>query len=59
MKPNETVYLGDGAYLHYDGRGFEFRANDHARPTDRVYIEDFIVPELIRIMRQTTEEGGQ
>ena len=39
MKPGETVHIGDGAYLHYDGFGFELRANHHETPTDRVYID--------------------
>lgn len=39
MQIDEVVYLGDGAYLHFDGAGFELRANHHESPTDRVYLE--------------------
>lgn len=39
MKPGETVYLGDGAYLRHEGFRLCFMANDHNHPTDRVYVD--------------------
>ena len=56
MKPGQTEHIGDGAYLHFDGYGFELRANDHENPTDRVYIDGGCVRTLIRLMRGTIEE---
>lgn len=55
MKPGETEHIGDGAYLHFDGFGFELRANHHENPTDRVYVDAHAVLTLIRLMRETIE----
>lgn len=59
MKPGQTEHIGDGAYLHFDGFGFELRANHHEHPTDRVYIDG---PEaammLIRLLRETIESDA-
>jgi hypothetical protein len=59
MKPDEIQYIGDGAYLHFDGWGFELRANDPTNPTDRVYIEGSCVRTLIRLLRETIEPETQ
>jgi hypothetical protein len=56
MKPGETAYIGDGAYLHFDGYGFEFRANHHEAPTDRVYIDGSDVPRLIKLLSPPVAE---
>ena len=53
MEPGQTIYLGDGVYLHFDGYGFELRANHHENPTDRIYIDLAIVRDLIRIFQVT------
>jgi len=55
MKPGETQYIGDGVYLHFDGFGFELRANHHETPTDRVYIDGGCVRTLLRLIRETME----
>ena len=55
MKPGETQHIGDGAYLHFDGYGFELRANHHEQPTDRVYIDGMGVRTLIRLLQETLE----
>lgn len=55
MKTGETQHIGDGAYLHFDGYGFELRANHHEHPTDRVYIDAYAVRTLIRLLRETLE----
>jgi len=57
MEPGQTIHLGDGAYLHFDGYGFEFRANHHENPTDRVYIDGGDVKNLIRILQETLGGG--
>jgi hypothetical protein len=53
MKQGETVHLGDGAYLHYTGWDFEFLANDHQNPTDRVVVEQRAIPKLIQLLQET------
>ena len=53
MKPGETIHLGDGAYLHYDGHGFELRANHHEEPTDRVYLDLYVMKELLSEVNRT------
>lgn len=50
MIPGETIHLGDGAYLYFDGYGVEFLANDHLNPTDQVYVED--VGLLLRTLQE-------
>jgi len=57
MKPGETEHIGDGAYLHFDGWGFELRANHHEHPTDRVYINVGCVRKLLRLIRETIDRG--
>lgn len=41
-------YLGDGVYALYDYTGIWLHANDHANPTDRVYLEPKVLEALIR-----------
>ena len=54
MKPGETIHIGDGAYLHFDGFGFELRANHHEHPTDRVYIDGpQAAAMLVRLIQDT------
>jgi hypothetical protein len=55
MKPGQTEHIGDGAYLHFDGYGFELRANHHEHPTDRVYIDGACVRTLLRLIRETMD----
>jgi len=58
MKTGETVHIGDGAYLHFDGYGFELRANHHETPTDRVYIDGPLAARLlVELIRGTL--GGE
>jgi len=53
MKPGDTTYLGDGAYLHFDGCGFELLASSHDNPTDRVYVDMAYVGTLRRLIDET------
>ena len=55
MNTGQTEHIGDGAYLHFDGYGFELRANHHEHPTDRVYIDGSVVRTLLRLIRETIE----
>lgn len=45
-------YLGDGVYAIFDGYGIWLHANDHANPTDRIYLE----PEVFEALRRFNEE---
>jgi hypothetical protein len=55
MKPGETIHLGDGAYLHFDGYSIEFRANHHEHPTDTVTVDGADIRNLIDILQATFE----
>jgi len=54
-------YLGDGVYAIFDGYGIWLHANDHANPTDRVYLEPSVLAALNRFSEQCntqpTERG--
>ena len=39
-------YIGDGVYALFDGMGVWLHANDHANPTDRIYLEPEVVNSL-------------
>lgn len=56
MKQGDNEYIGDGAYLYFDGYGFELRANHHETPTDRVYIDGDCARTLIRLIKETIED---
>ena len=53
MNSGDTVHLGDGVYLHFDGVGFELRANHHVHPTDRVYLDVSVVKNLLTYLDTT------
>lgn len=53
MKEGEVIHLGDGAYLKFDGYGFEVMANHHEHPSDRVYLEPFAAKELVNAITGT------
>ena len=41
-----VTHLGDGAYVKFDGYGYELMANSHLTPTDRIYLEPLVVKNL-------------
>ncbi len=44
-----TEYLGDGVYAIADNMGgIWLHANDHLRPTDKVYLEPAVFEALVR-----------
>jgi len=45
-------YLGDGVYAIFDGYGIWLHANDHLKPTDRVYLEPGVFRALERFAEQ-------
>ncbi len=53
VKPHEYEYLGDGVYVYYDGSGgIELRANDHLNPTDKIYLEQYVLDKLVRFIKE-------
>ncbi len=55
MTPGEIQNAGDGVYVHYDGFGYELRANHHESPTDRVYLEPQVLETINRLVDQTNK----
>jgi len=49
-----AIYLGDGVYAIFDGSGIWLHANDHATPTDRVYLE----PAVLQLLDKFRKEVG-
>ena len=45
-KGRPVEHLGDGVYALYDGLGIWLHANDHANPTDKVYLESSVLKAL-------------
>ena len=58
MKQGETIHLGDGAYLHFDGDGFELRANHHEHPTDKVYLDCWATKALVEAIAATKRDAA-
>lgn len=46
-------YIGDGAYVEYDGYGVKLMANSHDHPTDVVYLEPAALTQFITWLRGT------
>lgn len=46
----EWRYLGDGVYAMYDGDGIWLHANDHANPTDKIYLDSEVLTALKGLM---------
>ena len=45
-------YLGDGLYAIFDGFGIWLHANDHADPTDKVYLEPSVLEALLKFREE-------
>ena len=52
-------YIGDGVYAIYDGFGMWLHANDHANPTDRVYLEPEVMRGLVDFFKQCVKEANE
>ena len=48
MNEKQIEYLGDGVYAAHDGFGLWVLANDHQKPTDKIYLELPILEALNR-----------
>ena len=51
---NDTVYIGDAVYAHYDGYGIELRLNSHYAPC-AVYLE----PEVLQALSEFYKRCSQ
>ena len=45
-------YLGDGAYVTWNGHDFTLKANSHFNPTDRVVLDKQALHKLICFARR-------
>jgi len=50
-------YLGDGVYAIFDGYGIWLHANDHLRPTDRIYLEPPVLQALVNFNKEVTSDS--
>jgi hypothetical protein len=55
---NDTVYLGDAVYAHYDGYGIELRLNSHEN-SFAVYLEPEVMQALIEFWNSSRKESAQ
>ena len=46
------AYIGDGAYVYWDGFGFELTTSDGIRVTNRIYLEPQVYEELVRFVER-------
>lgn len=52
----QKEYLGDGVYAIYDGSGIILHANDLDNPTDRIYLEGFVIENLNNFIKRITSK---
>jgi hypothetical protein len=48
----QKVYLGDGAYVQWDGFGVVLTAENGIEATDRVVLEPEVLGELVTYLKQ-------
>jgi hypothetical protein len=53
---DDTIYLGDAVYAHFDGYGIELRLNDH-RNQCVVYLEPEVMQNLIEFWEIQTRHN--
>ena len=49
---DKISYLGDGLYCLFDGYQIELRANDPKKPTDRVFLDPYVMNALMLYIEQ-------
>ena len=54
MKMNDTIYLGDAVYAHWDGYGIELKLNDH-RNECAVYLEPEVLQALTEFYKRCSQ----
>ena len=52
-------YCGDGVYALYTGYGVELRANDHANPTNTIFLEPGVLKAINNFYKQCKKEANQ
>ena len=52
----QKEYLGDGVYAIYDGNGIILHANDLDNPTDRIYLESFVIANLNKFVKRIADK---
>lgn len=52
VRAGSKRYLGDGAYVEYDGFGLVLTAEDGIRATNTVYLEPEVLAELERFVAE-------
>ena len=57
MKPENMEYLGDGAYVEFDGFAYILKANHHLdeKCTDRIVLEPQVLAALNRFAARMKE----
>lgn len=50
-----TDHIGDGVYVLYDGYGVWLYANHHKHPTGKVYLEPYVLNNLVHFMKSKKE----
>ena len=58
MLDNEWRHIGDGVYVKFDEAGFWLHANSHDEPTDRIYLEGFVMEQLFVLYKKALEGGS-
>jgi hypothetical protein len=51
---NDTIYIGDAVYAHFDGYGIELRLNDH-RNECVVYLEPQVLQALTEFYKRCSQ----
>ena len=49
-------YLGDGAYVEFDGFNIILKANHHEFPTDKVYLEPQVLENFLNFIKRIKNE---
>ena len=51
---NDTIYIGDAVYAHFDGYGIELKLNDH-RNECVVYLEPQVLQALTEFYKRCSQ----
>jgi hypothetical protein len=51
---DDTIYIGDAIYAHYDGYGIELRLNDH-RNECAIYLEPEVLQALTEFYKRCSQ----
>ncbi len=55
---NDTIYIGDAVYAHFDGHGIELKLNSHLNQR-AVYLEPEVMQNLIEFWKAKYEKDRQ